>query len=61
LRRLSGDEGSWRRLNRQFTDLIRKQFLIWRVLRPEARDAYVARVASWFGSHAEGAEKNASA
>jgi len=49
LRRLSGDEGSWRRLNRHFTDLIRKQFLIWRVLHPEAQRAYYERVASWFG------------
>ena len=48
LRRLSGDVGSWRRLNRHFTDLIRRQFLIWRVLRPESRQAYRDRVASWF-------------
>ena len=45
LTRLSGDESSWRRLNRHFTDLIRKQFLIWRVLRPEARQAYADRIA----------------
>ena len=44
LRRLSGDEGSWRRLNRHFTDLIRRQFLIWRILSPEARQAYADRV-----------------
>jgi len=49
LRRLSGDEGSWERLNRHFTDLIRKQFLIWRVLRPETRQAYCDRVGVWFG------------
>jgi len=48
LRRLSGDEGSWRRLNRQFTDLIRKQFLIWRVLRPEMRQVYEGKVRARF-------------
>ena len=47
LRRLSGDEGSWRRLNRHFTDLIRRQFLIWRILAPEARRAYAERVAAF--------------
>ncbi len=49
LRRLSGDEGSWLRLNRHFTDLIRKQFLIWRVLRAEAREAYKQRVVPRLG------------
>jgi len=49
LERLSGDEGSWRRLNRHFTDLVRKQFLIWRVLRPEGRNAYAQRTAERFG------------
>lgn len=48
LRRLAGDQGSWRRLNRHFTDLIRKQFLIWRILTPEMRQAYVERVATRF-------------
>ena len=50
LRRLSGDQGSWRRLNRHFADLIRRQFLIWRVLRPEARQAYCARVDERFAT-----------
>ncbi|MFP4056449.1 MAG: FtsX-like permease family protein [Candidatus Brocadiia bacterium] len=49
LGRKSGDQGSWRRLNRHFTDLIRKQFLIWRVLRPAARETYVARAAQRLG------------
>ncbi|MBM4030408.1 MAG: FtsX-like permease family protein [Planctomycetes bacterium] len=49
LRRLSGDEGSWERLNRHFTDLIRKQFLIWRVLRPETRQAYFERATPLLG------------
>ena len=44
LTRLSGDQSSWRRLNRHFTDLIRRQFLIWRILAPDARDAYAERV-----------------
>ena len=49
LERLSGDQGSWRRLNRHFTDMIRRQFLIWRILRPEARAAYRARIADKLG------------
>ncbi|NQT86814.1 M28 family peptidase, partial [bacterium] len=46
LRRLSGDDGSWRRLNRHFTDLVRRQFLIWRILSDDARHAYMERVAA---------------
>jgi len=52
LERLAGDEGSWRRLNRHFTDLIRKQFLIWRILAPDARQAYGDRVAARLGQTA---------
>lgn len=44
LARRSGDQSSWRRLNRHFTDLIRRQFLIWRILSPEARQSYADRV-----------------
>jgi len=44
LHRLSGDNGSWRRLNHHFTDLVRRQFLIWRILTEDARRAYMERV-----------------
>jgi hypothetical protein len=50
LKRLSGDDGSWRRLNRHFTDLIRRQFLIWRILSEEARHAYMAEVAAAYST-----------
>ena len=57
LGRLSGDQGSWRRLNRHFTDLIRRQFLIWRILSPESRQAYAERVTAVVeGGAAQGAE-----
>ena len=33
LQRLSGEDASWRRVNQRFMNVIRKQFLIWRVRR----------------------------
>jgi hypothetical protein len=48
LTRLAGDQGSWRRLNHHFTDLIRKQYLIWRILSPEMRETYADRIAARF-------------
>jgi ABC-type antimicrobial peptide transport system permease subunit len=41
LRRLSGDNGSWYRMNRPFLTGIRKQFLQWRSLSPERMMEYV--------------------
>jgi len=41
IRRESGDESSWLRVTRNFLNLIRKQFLLWRTLRPEAREHYI--------------------
>jgi hypothetical protein len=38
--RLSGDVASWRRMNRGFLNVLRKQFLIWRTLTPGERDDY---------------------
>ena len=43
IERLSGDASSWRRANSHFMTDMRKQFLIWRNLTPEARAGYVAR------------------
>ncbi len=38
--RLSGDAASWKRCNQRFMNLIRKQFLIWRTISPEAKAYY---------------------
>lgn len=41
LRRLSGDDGSWHRMNRSFLTELRKQFLQWRSLAPQRMMEYV--------------------
>jgi cell division protein FtsX len=41
LQRLSGDDGSWYRMNRTFLTELRKQFLQWRSLSPEHMLRYV--------------------
>jgi hypothetical protein len=38
--RLSGDHASWRRVNQQFMNTLRKQFLIWRTLDPKTKNDY---------------------
>ena len=40
IRRLSGEDSSWRRVNQRFINVIRKQFLIWRTVGPEIKDDY---------------------
>ncbi len=40
IRRLSGEDASWRRVNQRFMNVIRKQFLIWRTVDAEAKEAY---------------------
>ena len=40
LQRLSGEDASWRRVNQRFMNVIRKQFLIWRTVDSEAKEAY---------------------
>ena len=42
LTRLSGDVSNWKRVNRRFLNVVRKQFLIWRTLSAEQRDRYLA-------------------
>jgi hypothetical protein len=42
IHRESGDVASWRRVNRRFLNTLRKQFLIWRTLRAEERERYLA-------------------
>ncbi len=40
IQRLSGDVSSWKRCNQRFMNQIRKQFLIWRTIAPEAQSQY---------------------
>ena len=40
LKRLSGEDASWRRVNQRFMNVIRKQFLIWRTVDSDAKDSY---------------------
>jgi hypothetical protein len=40
INRLSGDVSSWKRCNQRFMNQIRKQFLIWRTIQPEAQIRY---------------------
>ncbi len=40
IRRLSGEDASWRRVNQRFMNVIRKQFLIWRTVDAEAKENY---------------------
>ncbi len=41
--RLSGDAASWRRVNQNFMNLLRKQFLIWRTVQPEDKAQYTEK------------------
>jgi len=43
LTRLSGDVATWRRLNRQFVRLLRKQFLVWRTVSAHEKHQYAER------------------
>jgi hypothetical protein len=45
LTRLSGDVSNWKRVNRRFLNVVRKQFLIWRTLSAEERERYLAMMA----------------
>ena len=40
IRRLSGEDASWRRVNQRFMNVIRKQFLIWRTVDADAKESY---------------------
>ncbi len=41
--RLSGDASSWRRVNKNFMNALRKQFLIWRTVAPEDKAQYTEK------------------
>ncbi|HEY3333161.1 MAG TPA: FtsX-like permease family protein [Capsulimonadaceae bacterium] len=44
LHRQSGDVSNWKRVNRRFLNVVRKQFLIWRTLSAEQRERYLNEV-----------------
>jgi len=41
--RESGDESSWLRVTRNFVNMLRKQYLLWRTFRPEVKAEYGQR------------------
>jgi len=41
LTRTSGDVSNWKRVNRRFLNVLRKQFLIWRTLTEIERERYM--------------------
>jgi hypothetical protein len=41
INRVSGDVSNWKRVNRRFLNVVRKQFLIWRTLSAEQRERYL--------------------
>ncbi len=41
LNRISGNVSNWKRVNRRFLNVVRKQFLIWRTLTAEERERYL--------------------
>ena len=43
IRRLSGEDSSWQRVNQRFINVIRKQFLIWRTIDLETKAGYRAQ------------------
>ena len=49
LNRLSGDDGSWYRMNRTFLTELRKQFLQWRSLTPQRMLYYIESSRNQFG------------
>jgi len=53
--RLSGEVASWRRMNQGFIVAVRKQFLIWRLVKAESKQAYAERGLAMLGLAAGGA------
>ena len=45
LTRVSGDVSNWKRVNRRFLNVVRKQFLIWRTLTEAQRERYLETAA----------------
>ena len=42
IERVSGDVVSWQRMNRNFLNVLRKRFLVWRTIPQEVREEYLA-------------------
>lgn len=40
LKRMTGTPSEWEKLNKSFLDLLRKQMLLWRTLKPEEKERY---------------------
>ncbi len=40
MKRTSGEETDWKRLNRRFLDSMRKQFLVWRTINEDVKEEY---------------------
>ena len=51
--RLSGDTASWQRMNRNFLNVLRKRFLVWRTLPDNTRLIYQAKLESSFKNKAD--------
>jgi len=49
IERLSGDMVSWQRMNRNFLNVLRKRFLVWRTLPAGIRGEYQERVEAEYG------------
>ncbi|HEV2292736.1 MAG TPA: ABC transporter permease [Tepidisphaeraceae bacterium] len=60
LKRLSGDDGSWHRMNRTFLTELRQQFLQWRSLTPQAMTEYVEKSRQLFATAPPASEPVAS-
>ena len=52
IERLSGDMVSWQRMNRNFLNVLRKRFLVWRTLPAGIRGEYQERVEAEYGMEA---------
>ncbi len=46
IQRLSGEVGSWVRMNREFLNTLRKRFLVWRTVPPALKGRFAERVES---------------
>jgi len=49
IERLSGDVASWQRMNRNFLNVLRKRFLVWRTLPTGIRGDYQEQVSKEYG------------
>ena len=57
IRRVSGQDVSWKRANQRLMNVIRKQFLIWRTIPADAKDEYRQKGANLLEEQAVGGIK----